>query len=59
MRNTGRGSAIVTDGPFTEATEQMAGFYLIDSSEETDLLEVVRAFAEGGDHVELRRLATG
>ena len=59
MRNTGRGSAIVTDGPFTETTEQVVGFYLIDSSDETDLLEVVRAFAEGGDHVEMRRLASG
>jgi hypothetical protein len=59
MRNTGRGSAIVTDGPFTETTEQMVGFYLIDSSDEADLLEVVQAFAEGGDHVEMRRLATG
>ena len=59
MRNTGRGSAIVTDGPFTESTEQMVGFYLIESGDETDLLEVVRSFAEGGDHVEFRRLATG
>ena len=59
MRNTGRGSAIVTDGPFTESTEQMVGFYLIESCDETDLLEVVRSFAEGGDHVEFRRLATG
>jgi hypothetical protein len=58
MRNTGRGSAMVTDGPFTEAAEQMVGFYLIDSADEADLLEVVRSFAEGGDHVELRRLAT-
>ena len=59
MRNTGRGSALVTEGPFTETTEQMVGFYLIDSADEADLLEVVRSFAEGGDHVELRRLATG
>ena len=59
MRNTGRGSAIVTDGPFTESTEQMVGFYLIESGDETDLLEVVRSFAEGGDHVEFRRLAAG
>jgi hypothetical protein len=58
MRNTGRGSALVTDGPFTESAEQMVGFYLVDSADEADLLEVVRAFAEGGDHVELRRLAT-
>lgn len=56
MRNTGRGSALVTDGPFTESAEQMVGFYLVDSADEADLLEVVRAFAEGGDHVEVRRL---
>ena len=59
MRNTGRGSAMVTEGPFAETTEQVVGFYLVDSANEVDLLEVVRAFAEGGDHVEIRRLATG
>ena len=59
MRNTGRGSAVVTDGPFTEAVEQMVGFYLIDSGDEADLLEIVPSVAEGGDHVEFRRLATG
>ena len=58
MRNTGRGSATVTDGPFTEGAEQIVGFYLIERADETDLLRVVREFAEGGDHVELRRLAT-
>ena len=56
MRNTSRGSALVTDGPFTESAEQMVGFYLVDSADEADLLEVVREFAEGGDHVEVRRL---
>ncbi len=59
MRNTGRGSALVTDGPFTESAEQMVGFYLVDSSDESDLLDVVREFAEGGDHVEVRRLLAG
>jgi hypothetical protein len=58
MRNTGRGSALVTEGPFTESAEQVVGFYLVDSSDEADLLEVVRGFAEGGDHVEVRRLLT-
>lgn len=58
LRNTGRGSAVVTDGPFTESAEQVVGFYLVESSDHDDLLAVVRAFAEGGDHVELRRLAT-
>jgi hypothetical protein len=59
MRNTGRGAAVVTDGPFAETAEQVVGFYLLESSDEADLLDVVRAFAEGGDHVELRRFAEG
>jgi hypothetical protein len=58
LRNTGRGSAVVTDGPFTESVEQIVGFYLVESSDEADLLEIVREFAVGGDHVELRRLAS-
>jgi len=57
-RNTGRGSALRTTGPFTESAEQIVGFYVIESDDEQDLLEVVEAFAEGGDHVELRRLVT-
>jgi hypothetical protein len=58
MRNTGRGTAVVTDGPFAESAEQIVGFYLLESSDEEDLIAAVREFAEGGDHVELRRLAT-
>jgi len=58
LRNTGRGSAVVTDGPFTETVEQIVGFYLVESGDEADLLDIVREFAEGGDHVELRRLAS-
>jgi hypothetical protein len=59
MRNTGRGAALVTEGPFTESVEQVVGLYLVESADEKDLLDVVRAFAEGGHHVELRRLVTG
>jgi hypothetical protein len=58
LRNTGRGSAVVTEGPFTESVEQVVGFYLVESGDEDDLLAIVQEFAEGGDHVELRRLAT-
>lgn len=57
LRNTGRGSAVVTDGPFLESVEQMVGFYLLESADEADLRAIVLEFAEGGDHVELRRMA--
>ena len=59
FRNTGRGSALRTEGPFTESAEQVVGFYLLETEDEDDLVAVVQAFAEGGDHVELRRLAAG
>ncbi|MEZ5192713.1 MAG: YciI family protein [Nocardioides sp.] len=58
MRNTRRGSATVTEGPFTESAEQIVGFFLIESGDEPALLEALREFAEGGDHVEFRRLMT-
>jgi hypothetical protein len=38
---------------------QPARAYLIDFGDEDDLLEIVQSFAEGGDHVEFRRLAAG
>jgi hypothetical protein len=59
MRNTSRGTAQVTQGPFAETAEQIVGFYLLETEDSADLVDVVRAFAEGGDHVELRRLASG
>ena len=40
-----------------KSVEQIVGFYLLESSDEEDLVAVVREFAEGGDHVELRRMA--
>ena len=51
------GSALVTDGPFTESVEQVVGFHLLESGDERTSRGGPR-FAEGGDHVELRRLAT-
>ena len=59
FRNLARGSALRTEGPFTESAEQVVGFYLLETEDGDDLIEVVQAFAEGGDHVELRRLAQG
>lgn len=35
----GPGSAIVTDGPFAETKEQLAGFYIFDCQNENEALE--------------------
>jgi hypothetical protein len=34
------GSVSVTDGPFAETTEQLAGFYLVDASDLDDAIRV-------------------
>lgn len=56
MRPDGAGGVLVSDGPFTESTEQIVGFYLIESDDEADLLMVCRGLASTGDLIELRRL---
>ena len=58
MRPDGDGGALVTDGPFTEAVEQIIGFYLIDTEDEADLRAACERFAARGELIEFRRLAT-
>jgi hypothetical protein len=57
MRPDGHGRALVTEGPFTESTEQIVGFYLIETDDETDLRGACERFAARGELIELRRLA--
>ncbi len=57
MRPDGSGSALVTDGPFTESVEQIVGFYLIESADEADLRRVCTEFAARGELIEFRRMA--
>lgn len=57
MRPDGAGGAFITDGPFTESVEQVVGFYLVDTDDETDLRAACERFASRGEHIELRRLA--
>jgi hypothetical protein len=44
----------VSDGPYAEATEQLAGFYTVKSDDLDDLLQVCGLLAEGGRKVEVR-----
>jgi hypothetical protein len=45
---------IVTDGPYAEASEQMGGFYLVESDDLDDLLQVVGELAQEEPVVEVR-----
>lgn len=54
----GAGEPIVTDGPYSEAKEHLAGFFLIDVESQERAEEVVRSFSGPGETVELRPVAT-
>lgn len=45
---------IVTDVPYAETREQLAGFFVLDVASEERALEVARAFSGPGETVELR-----
>ncbi|MDZ5621911.1 YciI family protein [Nocardioides sp. HM23] len=42
------GSVLVTDGPYAETVEQLSGFYVVDSDDLDDLIEVCAILAEPG-----------
>ncbi|SEB98721.1 Uncharacterized conserved protein [Nocardioides exalbidus] len=46
--------AVVTDGPYSEAKEHLAGFFLIDVEDPARAEVVGRAFAGPGETVEVR-----
>jgi hypothetical protein len=49
------GRQVVTDGPFGEAKEQLAGFFLVDAADDAHAQAIAgRVSAAVGDRVELR-----
>ena len=44
----------VTEGPYAESVEQLTGFYLVETDDLDDLLQVVGILAEGEGGVEVR-----
>jgi len=53
------GRPLVTDGPYAEAKEHLAGFFLIDVESRERAEEVVRHFSGPGETVELRPTMSG
>ncbi|MFD6177133.1 MULTISPECIES: YciI family protein [unclassified Isoptericola] len=43
------GRVVVTDGPYAETAEQLTGFYLVESDDLDDLLQVCAILAGPGD----------
>lgn len=48
---------LITDGPFAETAEQITGFYLIESDDRADLLDICADLVMAGETVELRETA--
>lgn len=57
MRPDGAGGSLVTDGPFSQTSEQVVGFYLVETAAEADLRLACERFAARGEHLEFRRVA--
>jgi hypothetical protein len=53
VRRTPAG-VLVTDGPFAETNEQIGGFYVVESDDLDDLLEIVGGLARTEPVVEVR-----
>ena len=48
-----------TDGPWTETTEQLGGYYEVSTDDLDDLMDVCTILSATGDAVEVRRKITG
>jgi hypothetical protein len=48
------GKPLVTDGPFAETKEQLAGFFVLDCATPERAHEIALRFASPGDTIELR-----
>ncbi len=57
LRSDGRAGIVVTDGPYAETAEQVAGFYVVDGATLDELTEAVRALVLNGESVEIRPTA--
>ena len=51
------GVPVVTDGPYAEAKEHLAGFFVIDVDSHERAQEVARTFSGPGETIELRPVA--
>jgi hypothetical protein len=54
LRTDADGHQSVTDGPYSETVEQLTGFYIIDTPDLDDLLEVCKVLGRGEGVIEVR-----
>jgi hypothetical protein len=54
VRRGPNGTALVTDGPYAESSEQLSGFYLVTCDDEKGLLEAAQVLVRAHPAVEIR-----
>ena len=59
LRTDPDGSHTVTDGPYAESVEQLTGFYLVESDDLADLVDVCKILGRGEGAIESRAAAGG
>jgi hypothetical protein len=59
LRTDADGHQTVTDGPYAETVEQLTGFYVVESDDLDDLVEVCKILGRGEGAVEIRAAAGG
>jgi hypothetical protein len=51
------GNHTVTDGPYAETVEQLTGFYIVQSDDLADLIDVCKVLGRGESAIEIRAAA--
>jgi hypothetical protein len=59
LRTDPAGTHTVTAGPYAETVEQLTGFYIVDTSDLDDLLEVCKVLGKGEGVIEVRECKGG
>ena len=59
LRTDADGNHTVTEGPYAETVEQLTGFYIVQSEDLDDLIDVCKILGRGESAIEIRAAAGG
>jgi hypothetical protein len=59
LRTTEAGEHTVTQGPYAESAEQLTGFYVVETPDLDDLIEVCKVLGQGERAIEIRECRGG
>jgi hypothetical protein len=59
LRTSEEGEHSVTQGPYAETAEQLTGFYVVETSDVDDLIEVCKVLGRGERAIEIRECRGG